>query len=241
VSSTPRCAVLFDLDDTLYEYGPCNEAGLAAAHATLEAAHPLDFSAFRELHDRVRSELAVRLRGQAASHNRAIFFKYVVERHAGAVKADLAHEMFTGYWSAFLARMTPAPGMEEALTELSKSCALALVTNHTTDVQLRKIARLGIERWFPVVVTSEEVGVEKPDARIFTAALAALGVEASRGVMVGDDPDGDIRGAAGAGLRTVLSTEFHSRARDPESVADRIVRTVREVPVALGELIGPKT
>jgi putative hydrolase of the HAD superfamily len=240
VSSTPSRAVLFDLDDTLYEYTPCDEAGLAAAHAMLTTTSPLDFEAFREMHDRARNELAIRLRGQAASHNRAIFFKLVVEQHTGTFQGALALEMFASYWSAFLARMTPAPGAEEVLAELSRSYALALVTNHTTDIQLRKIGRLGLDRWFPVVVTSEEVGAEKPDARAFAAALEALGVEASHAVMVGDNPEVDALGAARAGLRTVLSTEFRRRPAE-KTDANLVVRSVREVPTAVRELIGAPT
>lgn len=235
MSASKRGAVLFDLDDTLYEYGPCNEAGLAAAHAVLDAVTPIEFEAFRAHHDHVRAELAERLRGQAASHNRAIFFKRMVERHTGRVAAVLVHGLFESYWQAFLGRMVPAEGVEEVLDELARDHALALVTNHTTDIQLRKIARLGLDRWFPVVVTSEEIGVEKPDARTFLAALEALGVEASRAVMVGDNPAVDVAGAAGAGLQAILTTEFRGES---SSAASWTVRSIREVPAAVGELLG---
>jgi FMN phosphatase YigB (HAD superfamily) len=46
------------------------------------------------------------------------------------------------------------------------------------------------------------VGFRKPDPRIFTRALEALGVQASSALMVGDNPFADIRGAAGAGMST---------------------------------------
>lgn len=229
-------AVLFDLDDTLYAYEPCNEAGLVAAHAVLSGAAPLDVATFRALHDRVRAELATRLRGRAASHDRAIFFKLVVERHTGASRPALALELLEAYWSSFLARATPAAGASEALEELARHHALALVTNQTTDVQLRKLERLGLARWFPVVVTSGEIGVEKPDARMFAAALEALGVEPTRAVMVGDDPEADMRGAAKAGLRTILSTQFRAASGDT-TPSDRVVASVSAVPAAVRELL----
>ena len=63
-----RGAVLLDLDDTLYAYGPCHEAGLAAAQrhlgAEVDGAHDPD--AFRALHDAVRAELASVYMGDAA-------------------------------------------------------------------------------------------------------------------------------------------------------------------------------
>lgn len=236
MSSRRERAVLLDLDDTLYAYAPCNEAGLVAAHTVLGGSAPLDVATFRALHDRVRAELAVRLRGQAASHDRAIFFKLVVERHTGASRPALALEMLEAYWSSFLARATPAPGATEALEELARDHALALVTNQSTDVQLRKLERLGLARWFPVVVTSAEVGVEKPDARMFAAALEALAVVPTRAVMVGDDPEVDARGAANAGLRTILSTQFRAAPGDTTH-SDRVVASVSALPAVVRELL----
>jgi putative hydrolase of the HAD superfamily len=54
------------------------------------------------------------------------------------------------------------------------------------------------------VVTSAEVGVAKPDARVFQRALEVAGVEADQAVHVGDSPDNDVEGARSAGIRAVL-------------------------------------
>jgi putative hydrolase of the HAD superfamily len=48
------------------------------------------------------------------------------------------------------------------------------------------------------------LGVEKPDPRIFEEALRISGVREERVVHVGNDPVADIRGAAAAGIDTVL-------------------------------------
>jgi putative hydrolase of the HAD superfamily len=54
------------------------------------------------------------------------------------------------------------------------------------------------------VVTSAEVGVAKPDARVFRRALQLAGVGADQAVHVGDSPDNDVKGARSAGIRAVL-------------------------------------
>ena len=54
------------------------------------------------------------------------------------------------------------------------------------------------------VVTSAEVGVAKPDARVFRRALDLAGVNADQAVHVGDSPDNDVSGARAAGIRAVL-------------------------------------
>lgn len=54
------------------------------------------------------------------------------------------------------------------------------------------------------VVTSAEVGVAKPDARVFRRALELAGVGADQAVHVGDSPAKDVKGAHAAGIRAVL-------------------------------------
>lgn len=112
------------------------------------------------------------------------------------------------YWSTFMEEMRLAPGAVEVLTGLAGTHELAIVSNHTAAIQLRKIQKLGLAPHFSAVITSEEVGVEKPHARVFEAALASVGVNAANALMVGDDLRADMAGARSSGLRTVLSTEF---------------------------------
>ena len=225
-------AILFDVDDTLYAYAPCNEQALAAAYNVMRETAPIGRDAFCSLHDEVRKELAQKLAGQAASHNRVLFFKRMVERHTGADDAALVLAMHRAYWDAFFAAMRPAPKMHEVLAALASRYRLALVSNHVTEAQLGKVRRLELERYCRVIVTSEEVGVEKPAAAMFRCALDRLDVPARRAAMVGDSDSGDIGGARSAGLRAVRTTEFVApKAEAPE--ADATIDRLAELPGVL--------
>ena len=139
-------AVLFDLDDTLYEYAPCNGHGLAAAREVLGGAFEIPEQEFHALHDEVRGQLARELRGQAASHNRALFFKRMVEAVAGGphpAAADLVRADVRPLLEAFFERMQPQADAPEVLAALKASRPLVLVSNHTALPQLGKIAALG--------------------------------------------------------------------------------------------------
>jgi putative hydrolase of the HAD superfamily len=73
------------------------------------------------------------------------------------------------------------------------------------DVLLVEVLKdLGWMRYFDGVIASGVVGVEKPDPRIFEEALRVSGVASERAIHVGNDPISDIRGAAEAGIDTVL-------------------------------------
>jgi putative hydrolase of the HAD superfamily len=84
-----------------------------------------------------------------------------------------------------------------------------------------------MEEHFDVVVASCEIGIGKPDPAIFDAALDALDVGASEAVMVGNDRERDIEGAAAAGIRPLWIQ--HGR---PESRAD--LHELAELPALVG-------
>ena len=75
----------------------------------------------------------------------------------------------------------PLPNLFTTLQALGDhGLKLGLVTNGRELIQNRKIDRLGLRPYLDAVVISESVGVRKPDPRIFSAALADVGVKAQR-------------------------------------------------------------
>lgn len=92
------------------------------------------------------------------------------------------------------------PGVVEALhRQREEGVRIVVVSNGTGRQQRAKIARVGLTELVDGIVLSEEVGVAKPDPRIFAAACE--GTEDGEPVwMVGDNPRADILGARDAGL-----------------------------------------
>jgi putative hydrolase of the HAD superfamily len=199
-------AVLFDLDNTLYPYAPCNEAGKRAAlDALRERGYDLDREAFDDLYAAARRETKRETGGTAASHSRHIYFKRALERHAGTVDAGAALAVADAYWDGYVDAMTLCDGAEAVFDALDAAdTAVAVVTNLTTRVQLRKLDALGVDERVDRLVTSEEVGREKPSALPFTSALAAFDCRPSEALAVGDNPATDVGGANAVGLDSAL-------------------------------------
>ncbi|HEY3010204.1 MAG TPA: HAD-IA family hydrolase [Micromonosporaceae bacterium] len=78
-----------------------------------------------------------------------------------------------------------------------------IVTNGTTFQQDAKIRRTGLDRFVADWVISEEVGVSKPNPRIFELAARRVHMRLNGGWVVGDSPEADIGGAAAVGLPSV--------------------------------------
>ena len=69
-----------------------------------------------------------------------------------------------------------SPEVLDVLRELSEVATLAIVSNGAQKVQTRRLAESGVMNFMEDVFISEKMGCEKPNARIFDAALRALGV-----------------------------------------------------------------
>lgn len=108
-----------------------------------------------------------------------------------------------------LLEMPPAlfPNVPEALEALTQDgLAVGIVSNtgRTWGRYLSRVQdRLGIGRHFAVRIFSDEVGVRKPEARIFRAALERLDLPPERVVHIGDDVAADVVGAKGAGMQAI--------------------------------------
>ncbi len=86
----------------------------------------------------------------------------------------------------------------------SKGYKVGLITNGKEFKQWEKLIRLGLYPFFDEIVTSESVGVEKPDAKIYQIAMDRLNVTKGTSIMVGNNFDVDIMGAYNAGMQSMI-------------------------------------
>ncbi len=92
------------------------------------------------------------------------------------------------------------PDTQDVLEALRCSYRLALLTNGAPRVQHAKLESTGLEKFFDNVLISGEIGLGKPDTKVFELTLNRLGVQASEAVMIGDGLRNDIGGAKEAGI-----------------------------------------
>ncbi|MGL4269363.1 MAG: pyrimidine 5'-nucleotidase [Plesiomonas sp.] len=98
---------------------------------------------------------------------------------------------------------TPLDGAVQLLDNLKGRVNLGIITNGFTELQQVRLENTGLQDHFDILVVSEEVGVAKPDRKIFEHALTLMGDPVrDKVLMVGDNPDSDILGGFNAGLHT---------------------------------------
>ena len=124
---------------------------------------------------------------------------------SGATRAALAdlndyHRQFN-LWELVPPTVVPAL---EALRAMGLRLTVVSNANGTLRAHLE---RLQLARWFDCVLDSCEIGVEKPDPRLFEIALERSGARPESTIHVGDLYHVDVVGARAAGLRAVLVDE----------------------------------
>jgi HAD superfamily hydrolase (TIGR01549 family) len=112
-----------------------------------------------------------------------------------AVDADAWTEDFVEEARATAARNQPLLGA------LAGRFALGVISNFTGNLR-PCLTELGLEHFFEVVFDSADLGIRKPDRRIFAAAFDALGLPPALCWMVGDNPFADIAPATAMGCTT---------------------------------------
>jgi len=112
------------------------------------------------------------------------------------------------------------PGTPAALARMRQAgLRLGVVSNSDGRVE-EALAAAGIRSDFEVIVDSRLVGFEKPDPRIFQAALEPLGIAPEGALYVGDIYEVDVIGARRAGMDVVLLDPAGNHAgRDVQTVA----------------------
>lgn len=197
--------ILLDLDNTLYDYKSCHKEGLNAASELFLRETGVDKERFSELYNICRREINNELNGLASSHNRLLYFQRVTEKMNLKVNARLILGLYNSYWDVFIENIRLYDGVFDFLKECGKKgVKLVLVTDLTADVQMKKIAILGLDSYIDAVVTSEEARLEKPFMPIFRLALKKIGVAAQEVWVIGDSTEKDIAGGNSIGATTIL-------------------------------------
>lgn len=96
------------------------------------------------------------------------------------------------------------PHAHKTLTYLQEKYPMHIITNGFKEVQFIKLSGSNLSQYFDVILCSEEVGVNKPNRKVFERALELANADPARSVMIGDNYEADILGAKKVGMQTIF-------------------------------------
>lgn len=224
--------VLFDLDDTLFDFHKAEKIALTktlvhfgidpteeilALYSTINAAHWKRL----ELGEISREEVKV-------GRYRELFKTIGVE--CDPVKATAYYESMLAIGHYFM------PGAPELLEELYRKYRLYIVSNGTAKVQEGRIGSSGIAKYMGGIFISQILGANKPDKQFFDICFAEIpDFSLSETVIIGDSLSSDIKGGINAGITTVW---FNPKGieNDNNIKPDYTIKELSEVPGLLSQI-----
>lgn len=204
------CKTLFiDLDDTIWDFQANSKLSLRQVYDEFSLGRAFTgYEQFEKLYMTANHEL-----WEEYHHNRVTKDFLIVERFArpfreagSALSDDMDFIMALNhrYLDVLARQKTLVPGAIDLLDYLTaKGYPLYILSNGFAEVQARKLQSGGIDRYFKRLILSDEIGITKPDRRLFDYALQVVGSTAADTVIVGDNYDADILGAMNAGWRAI--------------------------------------
>jgi phosphoglycolate phosphatase len=216
--------IAFDLDGTLVDTAP-DLVGALNTILEQDALPPLPFDEVRLMVG--RGARALLERGFAA---------------AGApLEAEHAPALVQRFIAVYLQRIAdesaPFPGVVEVLTELKAADAkLVVCTNKLTNLSVALLDAVNLTPLFDAVIGADMAPAAKPDGRHVAAAIAAVGGDPARAVMVGDSIN-DALGARNAGVPALLVSFGYTEDPVETLGGDLVIHSFLDVPEACKTLL----
>jgi 5'-nucleotidase len=188
--------ILFDADNTLFHFD--DFSGLSwmfKNHFGIEFCEK-NYQAFQTISKPLWNSY----------QNGEINAQHLQERrfYAWSEKLQISSAQLNSIFMQTMANISkPLQGVVSLLNFIKGKAKLGIITNGFTELQETRLERSGLKDFFEIHVISEQVGITKPDPRIFEHALFLAGNPVREKVlMVGDTFETDILGAINAKLDT---------------------------------------
>lgn len=197
-------AILFDIDDTLYS---TTAFAAQARRNSVEALRALGVAYPANLLLKELDEIIAEFSANDENHYNRLLQRLPRRTIEGLNPAILVAGAVKAYHETKVTDLRPFPDVIPALRRLSRTDLIrGIVTAGLEIKQAEKVLRLGVYEWLAptAIFISDQIGISKPNPKLYQRACDELGVHPGETVYVGDNPLTDIDPANAAGLVTVL-------------------------------------
>ncbi len=217
--------IFFDLDHTLWDF----DANSKSAFAKLLEKNnlPLSIDEFCQTYKPINTAYWEEYSQGKKSKKEVKFGRLTDTFFSLGIKTDREFiNAFAHDYLQFLKKETKLiEGSVEILEYLKDKYRLHILTNGFIEIQEGKIHNTGLTKYFDQIISSEEIGKQKPHPDVFKYALNKAKTFAHKSIMIGDNFKSDILGAINAGMK-VIFFDLHNQA----TVDRKIIPKVNSLP-----------
>ncbi len=196
--------IFFDLDHTLWDFD--KNSALTFQQIFKEQSIAIDLDDFLEVYIPLNLSYWKLYRDDKISKEDLRYrrLKDVFDKLNYPASDHLIHQISEDYIKYLSNHNFLIEGALEILTYLKPKYQLHIITNGFKEVQHKKLINSGIRVFFDIIVTSESVGVKKPNPKIFDFALSQVNSKPENCIMIGDSLEADVLGAKKSGMLSLF-------------------------------------
>ncbi|MFD2566331.1 YjjG family noncanonical pyrimidine nucleotidase [Pseudotenacibaculum haliotis] len=195
--------VFFDLDHTLWDFE--RNSALTFQKILPEAGVNLAFESFAKSYTPINAKYWKLYREEKVSKENLRYSR--LKETFDALGYDVEDSVINHLSEEYIFQLPNFnhlfDGTIELLDYLDKKYELHIITNGFEEVQSLKMQRSGINGYFKEVITSESVGVKKPNPKVFKYAMSKASAAPENSMMIGDNLEADIQGAKDCGMNVI--------------------------------------
>lgn len=200
--------IILDLDNTLYNYDYCNNIANNKIFEYIKNKYNFEINYINSKYCEINKSLKYELNTTASSHNRNIYIKQLCE-----VLKIPYNEVFIInkiYWDTFFFYIKPYESVTEFIKFNKKNnIKIGILTDFEIEYQILKLQNLNLLEYIDIIISSEEIGIEKPSKQMFLTILDKLNCNKNDTIMIGDNYEKDIIGAKNINIFSFYFNEKH--------------------------------
>ncbi|MDH3321731.1 MAG: YjjG family noncanonical pyrimidine nucleotidase [Flavobacteriaceae bacterium] len=216
--------IFFDLDHTLWDF----ETNSNKTFELIFDRHKInvEFNDFKEIYKPINEKYWKLFREDKVTKAdlRYSRLKEAFDLLNYEINDDIIDVLSEDYITYLSTHNTLFEGAIDILSYLQNKYQMHIITNGFEEVQFKKLKNAKLLPFFDQIITSEKVGVKKPNPKIFNYALNAANAKADESIMIGDNFQADILGAKSAGMHTIFC-EFNGEvATEPVMSVSKLMQ-----------------
>lgn len=205
-------AVLIDIDDTIFDFEKCSKNAFKNTLKKLDLSYKeKDFLYFNEVNDILWNKQKLgKININEVFIERSIMMSKYFE-------LDIEKEIFNDLFVEFLYDEDEmVDDIEDLLSYLSNKYQIYAASNGIYDMQINRLKKSNLDKYFKDIFVSDKMGYEKPDKRFFEKIMNITKYSNKNLIMIGDSIKSDIIGAKNSGIKSIYFNKGNKKISDKD-------------------------
>lgn len=202
----PLRYIYFDLDNTLLDHNKAESKSHQSVYEKYPVLQSVSINKWLETYQQVNHNLWVKYQDGEIDSHQLHFSRFHNSMEELGLSTENSREIGVTYMDKYREFWEWIDEAEETLEQASKQFNVGIITNGFKETQHLKFKKLSMHKYTDQMIISEELGVLKPNPKVFDHATEIAGVSRGDILYVGDSYSSDIVGGVKAGWKTAWYT-----------------------------------